>query len=93
MLCYQVNLYCSRQLGFLSRPWVDCIIGYREQGRDLVFIMYAITATQLKRCHGSSSLINQLILSLREPRQKYWFQTEIAVEVYSKYSMGAHNIV
>ena len=45
MLCYQVSLYCGRQLSFLSRPWVVCIIGYREQGRDLVFIMYATTPT------------------------------------------------
>ena len=40
--CFVIKLYlyCDRQLSFLSRPWVDCIIGYREQGRDLVFIMY-----------------------------------------------------
>ena len=36
------SLYCGTQITFLSRPWVDCIIGYREQGRDLVFVMYAI---------------------------------------------------
>ena len=42
VLCYQVSLYCGTQITFLSRPWVDCIIGYREQGRDLVFVMYVI---------------------------------------------------
>ena len=38
----ELSLYCVRQLNFLSRPWVDYIISYREQGGDLVFIMYAI---------------------------------------------------
>ena len=33
-------MYCGRQLSFFSGPWVECNIDCREQGRDLVFIMY-----------------------------------------------------
>ena len=43
LLVPECCLYCGRQLGYLSRPWVYYIIGFREQGRDLVFIMYAMS--------------------------------------------------
>ena len=37
MLCDQFSLCCGRQLSYLSTPWVDCTIGLRESGRDLIF--------------------------------------------------------
>ena len=45
VLCYQVSLYCARQL---SWPFVDCTIGMRELGWDLV--MYLIYAKRVDFC-------------------------------------------
>ena len=50
MLCYQVSLYCVRQLSFLSGPWVEYNIDYREQGRDFYYVgKYAIEMYSYKR--------------------------------------------
>ena len=50
--CCVIKLACT-VLSFLSKPWVDCIKGYREQtvqGRDLVFIVYAtIRVSEIKK--------------------------------------------
>ena len=50
--CCVIKLACT-VLSFLSKPWVDCIKGFREQTlqrRDLVFIVYAtIRVSEIKR--------------------------------------------